>query len=114
MATVEPERILKVVQPFARRLVATVGKPAPGLEKRGWPEKAIPVPPVARASRGATETQNAFIVAIESSALLSGLEMLLFRFRCFRMKPRLDHLVLRKYVHEVWDQVLMIRMFARG
>src|SRR5262245_21605152 len=46
VATVETERILEVVEPLARRLVAAVGEPAIGLQQRGRTQEAIRIPPV--------------------------------------------------------------------
>ena len=54
--------------------VAAVDKPAPGLEKRGGPKKAIPVPPVAGVSRRAAEAQNALIIPVKLAPLLRRLE----------------------------------------
>ena len=41
MAAIEPKRVFEIVEPFACRLVAAVGKPAIGLKKHGRPEEAI-------------------------------------------------------------------------
>src|SRR5262245_17366611 len=49
VAAVQPERILQRIESLAGRFVAAVDDPAVGGEQRGGPEKAIAVPPVARA-----------------------------------------------------------------
>src|SRR5579875_61645 len=106
VATVEPKWVFQAVQPFFHRFVATVGEPAPSLEKHGRPKKAIAVPPVARAARRAAEAEDALVIAVEPRALLDRLEALLLGSWRFRLKPGLDHLVLRKDVIEIGDKVL--------
>jgi hypothetical protein len=66
-------------------LVPAVGEPPPSLEKRGGPEKAIPVPPMAGTAGRTAETQNAFIVAVEPPALVNGYAS--------RLRLRLDHAI---------------------
>src|SRR5712672_3175090 len=49
VAAIEPERILELVEPLARGLVAAVGEPAVGLQQDGGAEVALAGPPVGRA-----------------------------------------------------------------
>jgi hypothetical protein len=81
MAPVEPERVFDDVEPFARRFVAAVNKPAPSLEKRGGTQETIAVPPMAGAARGEAEAEDAFVEAVELAALLRGLEPFLLGIR---------------------------------
>jgi hypothetical protein len=41
-APIEPERVLKLVQPLADRLVAAVSQPPPSLQKHGGTQEAVP------------------------------------------------------------------------
>src|ERR1700738_1419847 len=47
VAAIEPERVFKIVEPFAGGLVAWILDPARGLQQRGGPEEALAVPPIA-------------------------------------------------------------------
>jgi hypothetical protein len=49
VAAIQAERILKIVEPLALRLIAGVDKPAIGLQQDRRAEIAVAVPPVARA-----------------------------------------------------------------
>src|SRR6478672_9764720 len=51
VAAIEAERILQIVEPLARRLVAAVGDPAIGLQQDRGAEIALAAPPIARAAR---------------------------------------------------------------
>jgi hypothetical protein len=65
MTTIQPKRIFKIVEAFARRFIPTVSKPPIGLQVYRRPEKAIAIPPMARASGGTAKAEDAFVVAIE-------------------------------------------------
>src|SRR5690242_2220533 len=49
VATIEPERVLEIIEPFAGGFVAAVRHPAVCLKQRRGTEKALAVPPIARA-----------------------------------------------------------------
>jgi len=55
VASIEPERILQLIEPLARRFVATIGKPAGCLEQNRGTEEAVAVPPVTWATGGAAK-----------------------------------------------------------
>src|SRR3569833_3664610 len=59
VAAIEPERILELVEPLARRLVAAVDNPTISGEERRWAQKAVAIPPIARAGGRAARTENA-------------------------------------------------------
>jgi hypothetical protein len=61
---------------------------------------------MAGAARGAAEAEDAFVVAVELAALLPGLEPFLLGIWGLGVEPRFDHLVLRKDMSEIKDQVL--------
>ena len=98
MAPIEPERVLKIVEPLFRRLVAAVCQPSPRLQQHCRTKEAIAVPPMARAAGRAAEAQDALVIAVELAALLRGLQPFLLRFRRFGVEPRLDRGVLCKDV----------------
>jgi hypothetical protein len=72
VAAIEPERILQIVQPLARRLVAAVDQPAIGMQQRRRAEIAVAVPPVARAGGRAAGAQDALVEPVELLAVLDG------------------------------------------
>ena len=61
---------------------------------------------MAGAAGGAAEAEDAFVVAVELAALLRGLEPFLLGIRGLGAEPRFDHLVLRKDMRKIKDQVL--------
>src|SRR5262252_7217947 len=65
VAAVEAERVLEIVEALAGRLVAAVLEPAVGLKQRGGSEKALAVPPIARAGGRAARAQDALVEAVE-------------------------------------------------
>src|SRR5690349_12228253 len=77
VAAVEPERILESIQPLAGGFVAGIRDPAVRLQQDRRPQELLAVPPVARASGGAAETENALPKAVELGALLRALQPLL-------------------------------------
>ena len=54
VAAVELERIVQIVQPLARRLVARVDDPAIGVQQRRRPQVPLLVPPVATGTRSSS------------------------------------------------------------
>src|SRR6185312_16456747 len=95
VAAIEAERVLEVVEPLARRLVAAVGDPAIGLQQDRRPEIALAAPPVAGAAGGAAEAQDAFPKAVEPGPLLRRLRPLALGRRRLGLEPGLDRGVLR-------------------
>src|SRR5689334_1744004 len=57
VAAIEPERVLELVEPLARMLVAAVGQPAIGLQQDGGAEIAVAVPPIAGTAGRAAEAE---------------------------------------------------------
>ena len=106
MAAIKPERVFKVIEPLFLRFVATVGQPAPSLQEHRGAEKAIAVPPMARATRGTAEAKDAFVVAVDLASLIHRLEPLPFGLRRLRFEPRLDRRILREEMREIGDEVL--------
>src|SRR6185437_10546680 len=106
VAAIKPERVFKVVEPLLLCFVATVGQPAPSLQEYRGPEKAIAVPPMARATRSTAEAKDAFVVAVDLSSLLRRLEPLPFELRGLGFEPRLDRRILREEMREIGDEIL--------
>ena len=46
VATIELERVFKVIEAFASAFVAAVDQPAIGLQERGRPEIFVTIPPI--------------------------------------------------------------------
>ena len=105
VTAIKPKRIFEVVESLFLRFVATVGQPAPSLQKHGWAEKAIAVPPMARATRGTAKAKDAFIITVDFSSLVSRLESFLFRFCGFGFEPRLDRCILREEMREIGNEI---------
>src|SRR5216684_965084 len=95
VATIEPERVLEIVEPLAGGFVARILDPSRGLQQRGRPQEALAVPPIARAGRRAAGAQDAFVEAVELLAVLVTLPPFLLRRRRGGLQPRLDRGVLR-------------------
>src|SRR3954471_19254536 len=114
VAAVEPERIVQGVEPLPRRLVARVDQPAIGLQEGGRAEKAIPIPPVARAGGRAAGAQDALVETVEALALLRTLLPLRLRRRSLRLQPGLDRGVLGEEARQVRHQVLDHRHMRQG
>src|SRR6266404_4970114 len=70
VATIEPERVLEIVEPLAGGFVARILDPSRCLQQRCRPQEALAVPPIAWARRRAAGAQNAFIEAVEFFAVL--------------------------------------------
>jgi len=87
--------VLKSVETLAGVLIATVGKPAVGLQQDRRTEVLVLVPPIARARRRAAEAQDAFPRPVELGALFRRLAALTIRRRLVALQPGLDQLVLR-------------------
>src|SRR5260221_5002288 len=90
VAAIEPERILELVEPLARGLVAAVGEPAIGLQQDGWPKITLAGPPVGRARCRAAEAQDALPQAVELGALLRRPQAFARRRLGGRFQPRLN------------------------
>src|ERR1700681_254348 len=73
VATIEPERILEIVEPLAGGFIAAVLDPAVRLQQRGRAEITLAVPPIARAGGRAAGAQDAFIESVELFAVLVAL-----------------------------------------
>src|SRR6185437_8175040 len=106
VAAIKPKRVFKVVEPLFLRLVATVGQPAPGLQEHRGAEKAIAIPPMARATRGTAEAKDAFVVAVDLASLPRRLEPFPFGFGGLGFEPRLDRRILREEMREIGDEIL--------
>jgi len=65
VAAIQPKRVFKIVETFARRFVPAIGKPAISLQEYGRSQKAIAIPPMARTSRRTAETEDAFVGTVE-------------------------------------------------
>ncbi len=65
VAAVEPERVLKIVEPFAACLVAAVHDPALRLQQDGRPEEALAGPPIAGTAGAAAGAENAFVESVD-------------------------------------------------
>src|SRR5882724_6177032 len=109
MAAIEAEWVLEAVEPLAGALVATVGKPAVGLQQDRRAEIFVLVPPVARARGRAAEAQDALPLPIEFGTIFGRLAALAVRRRLVRLQPRLDQLVLRKQSGQIGDKVFQDR-----
>lgn len=70
VAAVETERVLKIVESLFRRLIATICQPTPRLKQHGGPQKTIAISPMTRTPRGAAETEDAFVGAVDPAAFL--------------------------------------------
>src|SRR6185437_6645009 len=118
VTTIQPKRILQCVEAVPSGLIAAVRQPTPSLQQCCRPQKALPIPPVARTSGRAAEAQDALVVPIELLAILDRLNpFALGRWRwCFQ--PRLDGSVLRQHVgevgHEILDHVEVRKWIDRG
>src|SRR5437899_2208096 len=95
VATIEPERVLEIVEPLAGGFVAAVLDPARRLQQRGRSQEALAVPPIARARRRAAGAENAFVEAVEFFAVLVALPPFLLRRRRGGLQPGFDRGVLR-------------------
>src|ERR1700704_113260 len=73
VAAVEPERIFQIIEPRAGGFVARILDPARRLQQRGGAEKALAVPPIARARGRAASAENALIKPVELFAVLVAL-----------------------------------------
>src|SRR6478672_13098615 len=90
VAAVEPERVLKIVEPLAACLVAAVHDPAVRLQQDGRPEEALAGPPIAGTAGAAAGAENAFVESVDLGAVRGCLLPFLFRRRRDGLKPRLD------------------------
>src|SRR3546814_17494896 len=70
VAAIEAERVLKLIQPFARHFVTAVGQPAIGLQQDRRAEEAVGVPPIAGAGCGTTGAQDALVPSVQLGAIL--------------------------------------------
>ena len=116
MTPVKAERILQVIEAFARRFIPAIGDPAIGLKQYGRPQKTLVIPPVGRASRGAAETQDTgggavTVLAVEEFGILRALQALARGRRRVRLEPWLYRLILRNDMgligHQILDHVHM-------
>src|SRR3546814_1813470 len=79
VAAIEAERVLKLIQPFARHFVTAVGQPAIGLQQDRRAEEAVGVPPLAGAGCGTTGAQDALVKTVKLGAIFRRLEQFLAR-----------------------------------
>src|SRR5258708_3364036 len=107
VAAIEPERVLEIVEPLAGRLIARILDPARRLQQRGGPQKALAVPPIARAGGRTAGAQNALVEPVELFAILVALPPFLLRCRRGGLQPRLDRGVLRVEICPVWPSMFM-------
>src|SRR5688572_7833509 len=70
VTSIEAERVFKIIESFPGRLVAAVHQPAPCLQQHSRSEESIRIPPMARATRRAAKTENAFPVTIDLASFL--------------------------------------------
>ena len=106
MTAVESERILKIVEPVARRFVSAVDQPAIGLKEHGRTEKTFSIPPMTRASRCAAKAEDALLVSIDFVPILGRLKPLFFGVRRRRLKPGFYEGILCEKMRDVRNQVL--------
>ena len=85
VAAIEAERILKIIESLALRLITGVDKPAIGLQQDGRPKIAVSVPPVARTRGRATGAEDALVKAVELRPIFRGLQPFLLRRRANRL-----------------------------
>lgn len=76
VAAVQRHAVLERLQTLILLLVAAVGDPAVGLQKDGRAEVLLAVPPIAGAGSRAAGAEDAFVEAIELTALGFGLAVL--------------------------------------
>src|SRR5690606_18866711 len=98
VAAIEPERVLEEIQPLARRLVAAVGDPAPGVQQRRRTHVAIAIPPPAGAGGRAAGAEDALVIAVKPVPVFDGLAPLGLRRRRGGLEPGHDRRVLREEV----------------
>src|SRR5258706_4236763 len=79
MTAEQAVRILEVVEPLSRSLVAAVCDETIRLKQPGRADELVRIPPERRAGGRAARAQDAFIEAVELLALLRGLQPLPFR-----------------------------------
>src|SRR6185312_5055723 len=106
VAAIKPKRVFKVVEPLAGSFVAAVGEPAPSLQEHRGAQKAIAVPPMARAAGGTAEAKDAFVIAVDLASLLRRLESLPFGLHGLGFEPGLDRRILRGEMREIGDEIL--------
>src|SRR6185437_4918057 len=107
VAAVQPEGILQLIQALAGGLIAAVDDPAVGREQRRGTQKALAVPPVARASGRAARAQNARTGPVDLLLLVLGLQTLSIRgWRRACLQPWLYGGVLRIEIGQVRHEVL--------
>ena len=109
VAAVEPERVLKIVEPLAGCLVAAVHDPAVRLQQHGRPEEALAGPPIAGTAGAAAGAENAFVQSVDLGAVRGRLLPFLFRRRRNGLEPRLDRGVLGVEVAEIRNEILDYR-----
>src|SRR4030095_13753058 len=96
VAAIEPERILKLVEPLAGRLVAAVDQPAIGLQQDRGTQELAGIPPIAWAAGRAAGAKDALIEAVELGPVVGRLQPLLARgLGRSALQPRLDRGILR-------------------
>src|SRR5258708_10658355 len=81
MTAEQAVRILEVVEPLSRSLVAAVGDETIGLKQPRRADQLCRIPPERRAGGAAARAQDASVQAVELPPLLGGLPPLLFRRR---------------------------------
>src|SRR6478672_1138289 len=114
VAAVEPERVLKVVEPLAACLVAAVYDPALRLQQDSRPEEALAGPPITGTAGAAAGAENAFVESVDLGAVRRRLLPFLFRRRRDGLKPRLDRGVLGVEVAEIGNEILDYRQVWQG
>src|ERR1700733_10456473 len=88
VAAIKPKRVFEIVEPFAGGLVARIGNPTIGLQQRRRTEKALRIPPVARARGRAAGAKNAFVEPIKLRPIVVTLLPFLLRRRRNGAQPR--------------------------
>ena len=106
VAAIEPERVFQVVQALAGELITAVHDPAVGLQQDRGPQITFAVPPVARATGGATGAQDALVQSVQLGAVFLGLQPFPRGRRGNGLQPGLDRGVLGVEVGQVRHQIL--------
>ena len=76
VASVQAHAVVQSLLPLLCALVSAIGEPSVRLEKNGWAEVFLAVPPVRRAGGRAAGAQNALVKTIELLALGNRLSVL--------------------------------------
>ncbi len=69
MTSVQTHTVIQHCLPLLLMFVSAIGQPAVGLEKDGWAEIFLAIPPVGGAGSRAAGAENAFVEAVKLLAV---------------------------------------------